>query len=36
MYKEYIKKNKNVRPHPNADRLQLDDCFGNTVCVVGE
>lgn len=24
---------KNVRPHPNADRMKLADCFGNTVCV---
>lgn len=24
---------KNVRKHPNADRLQLADVFGNTVCV---
>jgi hypothetical protein len=24
---------KNVRKHPNADRLLLGDCFGNTVCV---
>lgn len=24
---------KNLRPHPNADRLQLAECFGNTVCV---
>ena len=33
MYQAYITKLKNVRPHPNADRLQLGDCFGNTVCV---
>lgn len=33
MYKAYITKLKNVRLHPNADRLQLGDCFGNTVCV---
>lgn len=33
MYKAYITKLKNVRPHSNADRLQLADCFGNTVCV---
>lgn len=33
MYKAYITELKNVRPHPNADRLQLGDCFGNTVCV---
>lgn len=33
MYKAYITELKNVRLHPNADRLQLGDCFGNTVCV---
>lgn len=33
MYNAYITTLKNVRPHPNADRLQLGDCFGNTVCV---
>lgn len=33
MYKAYITELKNVRKHPNADRLQLGDCFGNTVCV---
>ena len=33
MYKAYITELKNVRAHPNADRLQLGDCFGNTVCV---
>lgn len=33
MYKAYITTLKNVRPHPNADRLLLADCFGNTVCV---
>ena len=33
MYKAYITTLKNVRPHSNADRLQLADCFGNTVCV---
>ena len=29
----YITKLKNVRPHPNADRFQLAEVFGNTVCV---
>ena len=29
----YITELKNVRKHPNADRLLLGDCFGNTVCV---
>ena len=33
MYKAYITTLKNVRKHPNADRLLLADCFGNTVCV---
>ena len=23
----------NVRKHPNADKLQLADCLGNTTCV---
>ena len=32
-YKGYIAELKNVRKHPNADRLQLGDVFGNTVCV---
>ena len=32
-YSAYITKIKNVRKHPNADRLQLGECFGNTVCV---
>lgn len=32
-YNVYVAKLKNVRPHTNADRLQLGDCFGNTVCV---
>lgn len=29
----YITTLKNVREHPNADRLMLATCFGNTVCV---
>lgn len=33
MYVAYVTELKNVRKHPNADRLQLGDCFGNTVCV---
>lgn len=33
MYNAYITEIKNVRPHPGADRLDLADCFGNTVCV---
>ena len=32
-YVAYVTQLKNVRKHPNADRLQLGDCFGNTVCV---
>lgn len=32
-YVAYVAKLKNVRKHPNADRLQLGECFGNTVCV---
>lgn len=33
MYNAYITEIKNVRCHPNADRLDLADCFGNTVCI---
>ena len=33
MYNAYVTRIKNLRKHPNADRLQLDECFGNTVCV---
>jgi RNA ligase (TIGR02306 family) len=33
MYKAYITKIKNIRPHPNADRLNLAECFGNTVII---
>ena len=29
----YITTLKNVRPHPNADRLMLATCFESTVCV---
>ena len=32
-YFGYITTLKNVRSHPNADRMKLADCFGNTVCV---
>ena len=32
-YCGYVTTLKNVRPHPNADRMKLADCFGNTVCV---
>ena len=33
MYTAYITKLKNIRPHPNADRLNLAECFGNTVVI---
>jgi hypothetical protein len=33
MYNAIIVSLKNVRPHPNADRLQLANVFGNTVVV---
>lgn len=33
MYSAYVTTIKNLRKHPNADRLQLGECFGNTVCV---
>lgn len=29
----YITIIKNIRKHPNADKLLLGECFGNTVCV---
>lgn len=32
-YCGYVVNLKNIRPHPNADRLVLADCFTNTVCV---
>ena len=32
-YFGYITTLKNVRAHPNADRMKLAECFGNTVCV---
>ena len=32
-HRGYITALKNVRAHPNADRMKLADCFGNTVCV---
>lgn len=32
-YKAYVTTIKNLRKHPNADRLQLGECFGNTICV---
>ena len=33
MYCGYITTIKNIIPHPNADRLDLGECFGNTVCI---
>ena len=32
-YTAFITRLKNVRPHPNADRLKMGECFGNTVIV---
>ena len=32
-YCGYVTTLKNVRKHPNADRLLLGECFGNVVCV---
>ena len=32
-YVAYITTIKNLRKHPNADRLQMGECFGNTICV---
>ena len=32
-YTAFVTRIKNMRPHPNADRLQMGDCFGNTVIV---
>lgn len=32
-YTAYVTRIQNLRKHPNADRLQLGECFGNTVCV---
>ena len=36
MYTAYITKIKNIRLHPNADRLNLGECFGNTVVISKE
>ena len=33
MYNAYVTRLKNVRPHSNANRMLLADCFGNTICV---
>lgn len=32
-YVGYVTQIKNLRKHPNADRLQLAECFGNTVVI---
>jgi len=32
-YTAFITRIKNVRQHPNADRLHMGECFGNTVIV---
>ena len=33
MYKAYITTIKNIRNHPNADRLNIGECFGNFVII---
>ncbi len=33
MYNAYITRIKNLHKHPNADRLQIGECFGNVVIV---
>lgn len=33
MYNAYITRIKNMYKHPNADRLQIGECFGNAVIV---
>lgn len=33
MYCGYVTTLKNVRQHPNASKMKLAECFGNTVCV---
>ncbi len=33
MYNAYITRIKNLHAHPNADRLQIGECFGNAVIV---
>ena len=32
-YTAFITRIKNLRQHPNADRLQMGECFGNTVVI---
>ena len=36
MYNAYITRIKNMHKHPNADRLQIGECFGNAVIVSTE
>ena len=33
MYKAYVCELKDIRPHPNANRLNLATVFGSTICV---
>ncbi len=33
MYNAYITRLKNLHKHPNADRLQIGECFGNAIIV---
>lgn len=33
MYNAYITRIKNLHKHPNADRLQIGECFGNAIVV---
>ena len=33
LYNAYITKIQNIRPHPNADKLNIGECFGNTVVI---
>lgn len=33
MYNAYIVKIKNIQPHPNADKLNIGECFGNSVII---
>lgn len=32
-YTAFITRIKNLHPHPNADRLQIGECFGNQIVV---
>lgn len=33
MYNAYVTRIKNLHKHPNADRLQIGECFGNAIIV---